>query len=801
MGDSPGPRRSLSIATRVSLVLAGLLTLVLFIAGAVFLWFQYNHEREILRKSNELAATQTAVSLSLPMWNYDGEQIHKILQGLLQDERVNGVALRDGQSGRLIEVFHRDARWSAVESNVEPTGARLLVAERPILVQEQPIGVLKVYSTSRFLEARMRSSSLAILGAIAFIDLLLILGIYGLFSRFVLSPLREMERFAEAVSTGQPARGRLAGAWFHGELGRLRLSLERMVGLLEARYIRVVRQAEYNHWLAQVLERFAGSLGADFDRQLSVFLGELAVLLEVETVALIQFSPDNTTWRATHVWDADGAVGLLGESQGIRIEADGRGENPFSPRERFRIRDPRSAPVGGGVLATVWQRLSCRSLLQVPLLGSRGRENQVRGALAMATRNREKDWTDEDEQGLVLFGNAVANALERRSAESALRESETRYRTLFENAGDAILILQGGVFTGCNARALQVFGCAREELLGRSPADFSPPLQSEGPSADLVRAKSAAALSGRVEVFEWKHRRPDGSLFDAEVTLSGIRMGEGIFLQALVRDVTEQKRALELKRRQTESLLQNDKIMALGELAAGMAHEITQPLSGISLSVQALGLRLQRGDTDPAALREGLKGVGGYVERISRLIEHVRMFSRDRRTEVVTVFDARQSVEHAVRLMGTQYANHGVRLQVEVPEVPLPVSGNLYELEQVLLNLLANAKYAVDRKQEKAGEAFRREISLRAGLGDGIVTLAVRDNGSGIPEGVKKRLFEPFFTTKPVGEGTGLGLSISLGIVQSMKGSLRIDSRDGEFTEVTIELPIGPGAQAAGGPP
>jgi signal transduction histidine kinase len=89
---------------------------------------------------------------------------------------------------------------------------------------------------------------------------------------------------------------------------------------------------------------------------------------------------------------------------------------------------------------------------------------------------------------------------------------------------------------------------------------------------------------------------------------------------------------------------------------------------------------------------------------------------------------------------------------------------------------------------------------VRIGREGGKIRLAVRDNGSGIPDAVRKRLFEPFFTTKPVGEGTGLGLSISLGIVTSMKGSLRVDSREGEFTEVMIELPAA-GDAAAGGPP
>lgn len=792
--------RSLSIATRVSLLLAGLVTVVLFIAGGTLLWYQYLHERELLRQSNRLATTQAAVSLSLPIWNYDGEQIRKILQGLLEDPQVFGVALRDGN--KLIGSFQRDAFWNAVETNAEPRGEKALISEQAIFIQEQAVGQVRVFTSQRFLVKRMGSSAFAVVGIIAFIDLLLILGIYGLFWRFVLKPLRGMERFAEGVSKGQPALGGLSGETFQGELASLRRSLERMVDLLSERYRSVARQAAFNRWLAQVLDRFAGSLGARFDIHLNAFLGELAVQLEAEQVFLVQVAPETASWRVTHAWSIEGVDSLSLHRMGGPAGVDPQGEGPILSRERIRLDSSVPSPADPPGAGRPWARLGWKALLQVPLIGSGGAEGPVRGALVATRVSAERAWTDEDEQRLMLFVNAIATALERRQTEAALKESEQRYRALFENSGNAILILQEEVIIDGNDKALSLFGCSREDLLGRPLHRFFPPSQPDGAdSASAARSKLRAALAGRGgQTFEWQHARMDGSLFESEVTLNAIQVSSNLFLQAIVRDVTEQRRAEELRRRQTETLLQNDKIMALGELAAGMAHEITQPLSGISLAVQALGLRLNRGEVEASALRDGLKGVGGYVERISRLIEHVRMFSRDRRTEARAVFDAKQSVEHAVHLMGTQYANHGVALLVDLPADPMPVEGNLYELEQVLLNLLANAKYAVDQRHERSGGSSPREIRVRLAREGGKIRLAVRDNGSGIPDAVRKRLFEPFFTTKPVGEGTGLGLSISLGIVTAMKGSLRVDSREGEFTEVMIELPAAEGP-AAGGPP
>lgn len=262
-------------------------------------------------------------------------------------------------------------------------------------------------------------------------------------------------------------------------------------------------------------------------------------------------------------------------------------------------------------------------------------------------------------------------------------------------------------------------------------------------------------------------------------------------------DVTGKRRAEEELRRLNENLErrvedeivrrkegerianQQSRLAAIGELATGMAHEITQPLNAIAFSVENLRARFQTGELDAAYMAAKAEAVGADIERVRRVIDHVRLFARSAPDDYQVSFSVNRSVENALALIGVQLATHGTDMVLSLSEELPDVLGNPYQYEQVVLNLLSNARDAVEERiiRDAAADVVdpppgRVQVTTR-GEG-GAVVLEVSDNGVGIREEHRSRVFDPFFTTKAQGKGTGLGMSISFGIIRDMGGSIEI---------------------------
>ena len=229
----------------------------------------------------------------------------------------------------------------------------------------------------------------------------------------------------------------------------------------------------------------------------------------------------------------------------------------------------------------------------------------------------------------------------------------------------------------------------------------------------------------------------------------------------------------------------SSRLATLGEMAAGIAHELNQPATTIAVASDVAVLELEAGD--PARLASARQRMGEIARQIMRMrdiVDHLRAFSRpdEGGAQRVSLTDA---VKGAVALAGGALHTAGVRVVLDVaPDLP-PVRGRLSALEQVLVNLLGNAR---DAMAETATEDRVVEITARHDNPVREVWIAVRDRGSGLPPGVAERVFEPFFTTKPVGEGTGLGLSIAHGTIRGLGGSITIANRDGGGAEVLIRI-------------
>jgi signal transduction histidine kinase len=244
--------------------------------------------------------------------------------------------------------------------------------------------------------------------------------------------------------------------------------------------------------------------------------------------------------------------------------------------------------------------------------------------------------------------------------------------------------------------------------------------------------------------------------------------------ETLERRVEEE---VERRKSQEEQAFQQSRLASLGELAAGIAHEINQPLNSISFAVENVLSRFERGELREDYLRGKAGAISGDIERAKRIIEHVRTFARSWPVEYRIAFSVQASVENALAMVKVQYATHGIEMRLDIASGLPFVSGNPYQYEQVVLNLLSNAKDAIEERVRRDAESdlsdsLPGEIGIRAYLAGTEVILEVEDNGTGIDETVKDRVFDPFFTTKRPGHGTGLGLSVSYGIIRNMGGTI-----------------------------
>ncbi len=245
--------------------------------------------------------------------------------------------------------------------------------------------------------------------------------------------------------------------------------------------------------------------------------------------------------------------------------------------------------------------------------------------------------------------------------------------------------------------------------------------------------------------------------------------------------------------------LQSAKLATLGEMATGIAHEMNQPLAAISLAAQNLELALEDDPLDLDYAQNKVERIQAQTERASRIVNQMRVLARQS-YDVGGSFTASTQIDAALQIVGEQLRSHNIALDQSLLSDEPMVSGDALQFEQVVLNVLSNARDAIDARLAKLMDQGITDQSGQVGITQSVIDkdhmrIRFSDNGGGIPEDVLPQLFDPFFTTKPVGEGTGLGLSISYGIMRDMGGA--IEARNGpDGAEIDLILKIAPPSQS-----
>jgi PAS domain S-box-containing protein len=415
-----------------------------------------------------------------------------------------------------------------------------------------------------------------------------------------------------------------------------------------------------------------------------------------------------------------------------------------------------------------------------------------------------------------------------------LADKEEKYRKLFEDATDAIMLLdKNGIFFDYNQATCEYFQVSKTDMLGKSPIDYSPEFQPDNEkSADKAMRLIESSFNNLPQHFEWQHLTSKGDYFMVAISLNKIELSGELYVQAILRDITEQKRKdLELsmyrdnlekmvqektndlesaykelktineelykkneiihhqndelthtlsslKETQTQ-LLQAEKMASLGTLTAGIAHEINNPLNYLLGAYYGLSNYFSDyGSQNEKLTTVLLNSIKQGVERTSDIVQGLNQFSRDN-SSYEEDCNIHSILNNCLAMLYNQLKNN-IEVVKNYHNEQIVVKGNVGKLHQAFINILSNSVHAI----KTTGTI---EIITKTENENAIIVLS--DTGHGISQKHMNRITDPFFTTKPPGEGTGLGLSITYAIIKEHKGIIDFESEPNKGTTVTVKMP------------
>lgn len=362
-----------------------------------------------------------------------------------------------------------------------------------------------------------------------------------------------------------------------------------------------------------------------------------------------------------------------------------------------------------------------------------------------------------------------------------LRMSEERYRALFEQARDGIGLvrLSDHHLVEANNKACEILGVRNQECVGR---DIRELLRTSSPSTlpDLLAPNGNSSAENELVI-----QTPQNQSLPVSVSFTPLATdGEEVMIMAL-RDLSARKK-LEAEREEMQrQLYQTSKLASIGELSAGVAHEINNPLNGIINYAQLLKDEEQPRSEFEQQMIDGIIDEGA---RIAQIVRGLLTFARADSPELSHVRFP-ECIETSIALFGRQFEKDGITVQIELePDLPL-VRADSSRLRQVVVNLISNAYHALKAKTTDSSEPkLFKIIARRAGNDGELVRVEFYDNGVGIKREYLSKVFDPFFTTRRETGGTGLGLSVSFGIIRDFGGMISVESEEGKFTRFIIEL-------------
>ena len=400
---------------------------------------------------------------------------------------------------------------------------------------------------------------------------------------------------------------------------------------------------------------------------------------------------------------------------------------------------------------------------------------------------RLHNMTNPDGATCPVIDGFALDVSAQKEAQQALRESEERFRTIFEHNIAAMLLLDAatGAIVDANPAAAAFYGWSITQLRRMRIQEINT-LPSE-----MIQAQMQRVIGSESTRFEFLHRRADGSTRHVEVFSSLIETEGRQLLYSIVHDITERKQMEEERKLLQAQLAQAQKLEAIGTLAGGIAHDFNNIL-GIILGYTELAQNTCSAGSPGARYLEQITMAG---ERAKSLVQQILTFSRQAKTEVSILHPALLVKEMLKMLRPSLPAT--IEIVTTLDEQAGPVEIDPIQLQQILMNLCTNAFHAMEERGGRltltlAVHHQERELpfgNIRVGPGQ-FARLSVSDTGVGISPHIRNRIFDPFFTTKDPGKGTGMGLSLIHGIVENCKGFVTVDSIYGQGSTFHVHLPL-----------
>jgi two-component system sensor kinase FixL len=383
---------------------------------------------------------------------------------------------------------------------------------------------------------------------------------------------------------------------------------------------------------------------------------------------------------------------------------------------------------------------------------------------------RRKIFQNEDIRFLESVAHVLSEAIERSRSELAIRRSESWLRNLVATTQDAVVSIdRRGCVVLFNAAAERIFGYTASEMVGRKVNTLMTEPYAAEHDGYIARYEATGQAHAIGKIRTVTAKRKNGATFPVELSLTEIEVDEEVHYAAFIRDISE---TVDLHAK----LLENERLAAIVATAAKIAHEISNPLNGVYLTLQLVEQKLEK--QLPADERVGadITRVKKEIARLNQLVREFRVLSGQQKYDFRPV-QLSELIDEVVALQQPVCESSGIRIARRIAPGASDISADEYRLKQALLNLVKNSMEAMPGGGE---------LAIEVSCSDDIVTINLTDSGSGIPPGTD--VFAPFFTTKK--EGTGLGLIIARQIISAHGGTLSYDSRPGSGTTFRITLPF-----------
>lgn len=403
------------------------------------------------------------------------------------------------------------------------------------------------------------------------------------------------------------------------------------------------------------------------------------------------------------------------------------------------------------------------------------------GEIKNRTKNGEYYWVDtkifpelDGQNNIIGFISIRQDITNRKQSKIKLEEERAKYKILFEKSSSAIYILDDkNNCVDCNEAAIKLFGINnKKQLIAINPLKMVPKHQNDGQvSEDFFKQKIEESLGKNEVMFECRHQSAKGKWIPCQVLYTRFLLNNKSYLLASVNDLTVERQ-----------LALSSKMASIGQLAAGVGHEINNPLAIVYGLIQKIEKASQKNELSSEMIKNVILKMYTAVSRIQKIIKSLRELSHTH-NEDKKPFEILESIRITFSLVEGIIVKNQIKMCISLPDEEILVIGEKGKFGQVVMNLIVNARDALKNQKNPL-------IGIKVIKDSNHVFIEISDNGPGIDVAILNNIFDPFFTTKNVNEGTGLGLSLSHQYIKDMNGDINVESQKNHGTTFTIKLPL-----------